>query len=171
MALVLVIIAFALAWLAIVALAHWMAAHLAISVLLVVLGVAGVAAFFRGLTHRAVVSTAELPPPKKRPELPAPAKPQPVLERPGRNDPWTADGPAWAEIVEREEREELLRQGPREARIIAQPCEGPGCGQALDGNPWVIEVGTDNETEEHSFCSRECLDGWHHHDLETRAVT
>jgi hypothetical protein len=92
--------------------------------------------------------------------LPLPAPPEPTALPQGRADPFTADGPAWAELIEKAEREELLRRGPREARVIAPRCEGPGCAEALDDNPWKVSAEAGGRSEEHSFCSRECAEEW-----------
>jgi hypothetical protein len=117
-------------------------------------------ALLRGATHHAVVAWS---PPRRTTwdeMLPLPAAPRPAALPAARKDPFTADGIGWAELIEQAEREELLRQGPREARVIAPGCEGPGCPEHLDGNPWQIRADTDGHVEEHSFCSRECAESW-----------
>jgi hypothetical protein len=100
--------------------------------------------------------------------LPLPAPRAPLALPAGRVDPFTADGPAWAELIEQAEREELLRQGPREARVIAPRCEGPGCAAELDDNPWKIRAEGGARSEEHSFCSRECATEWQRQDSEAQ---
>lgn len=134
--------------------------------------IAAVIAFLRGLNHHTVLQLTPLPPPPPRPQLPPPASPQPIqVSKKTRPDPWTADGPTWAEIVEQAERDELLQQGPREARIVRfGGCEGPRCHEALDDRPWVIEVeGDDGQVENHSFCSGECAQDWQDKDSAERA--
>lgn len=131
----------------------------------VILGIAF--ALVKGATRHAVMVWS---PPRRmsRDEmLPLPA-PRPVAALPpaGRVDPFTADGQTWAELVERAQREELLRQGPREARVIAPRCEGPGCAGELDDNPWKIRAEDGTRSEEHSFCSRECAEAWQEQDSE-----
>ncbi len=164
-----VAIAVVLAALAVIAIVHWIAAHLLIVVLLAVSGVAVVTALVRGLGRRTVVSAGALPPAPKRPELPAPAAPQPVPETAPRRDPFTSDGPAWADLIERAEREELLKSGPRERRALR--CEGPVCSESLDGQPWELAVEDCGTEERHLFCSRECAEDWQQQDLRKRATT
>lgn len=123
-------------------------------------------ALVKGATRHAVVNWS---PPRRlsRDEmLPLPAPRAPAALPAGRVDPFTADGPAWAELIEQAEREELLRQGPREARVIGPRCEGPGCREELDDNPWKIRAEGGARSEEHSFCSRECAEAWKEQDSE-----
>lgn len=131
-----------------------------------------VIAFLRGLSHHTLLSVAEIEPPKPRLQLPAPAEVQPPPVREVRKiDPWTtADGVTWQTIIEQAEREELLRSGPREARLVRfGGCEGPACREALDDRPWTLEVEGDSGKETHSFCSRECAEQWQDHDYQERA--
>src|SRR5579859_2581676 len=124
-------------------LTHQAATHMTFVIIAACIGVPLVilviAAFLRGMTHHTLISVTAIEPPKPLPQLPAPAEIQPVPARVVRRlDPFTADGETWTEIVERAEREELLRSGPREARIVRfGGCEGPGCREALDDRPWT----------------------------------
>lgn len=167
-----VVILVVLGWLALNALGHLIAAHLVISLVIICTGVpaavAIVVALIRGLNHH--VSLVYSGPRQLTRGMPAPAEIQavPVAGRPA--DPFSADTPAaWEALIDEADREELTRQGRREARVVSRPCEGPGCGTALDDNPWEIEVDTeDGDPETHKFCSRECVDAWKRQDAGTR---
>lgn len=163
----LIIIAVALAGLAALG-AHAAGSRLPLILLgalagLIVLAAVGLA-LLRGATRHAVIVWA--PPERVARDrmLPSPAPPSQAAIPPVRQDPFTSDGAAWAELIEQAEREELLRQGPREARVIAPRCEGPDCAEPLDGNPWKVRAETGDDHEEHSFCSRECAEEWQRQD-------
>jgi hypothetical protein len=171
----LIIAAVVAAILLVVLIAHVVAAHLLIALVgagafLVVL-IFVVLSFVRGLSHHTVISTYQIEPPKKRPELPPPAKPQVLTGVPVQvRDPFSVGEPGtWHDLIEAADRDELLRQGPREGRQPARACEGPDCNELLDDNPWTIEADRGQGKEEHAFCSRECLDGWHRADSAEHA--
>lgn len=165
LAVIIAVIAVVAAYLAAHALGAVLAAHLAavITVIaLVLIAAAGIAAgLIRGARRHTVVAWAPRALPAPRRELPAPAAPvalAPAALTP--QDPFTADGPAWADLIEQAEREELQKQGPREARVTAAACKGPGCGAELDDNPWTAEFTVDGSKEAGEFCSRECAESW-----------
>jgi hypothetical protein len=167
-----VIIGAVLVYLLAVSVTHLIAAHLVLSLVIICLGVpaliAAMLAIIRGLSHHTPLIYSG---PRELPRsMPAPAGIQ-AAPPPGKPaDPFSADAPgAWEEMIDEADREELRRPGPREARVVSRPCEGPACGAALDGNPWEIEVDSgDGETERHAFCSRECTDAWKRQDTGSR---
>jgi hypothetical protein len=170
------VVAFAVVVVIIRAFLHMVMTHMLVSAVTGGIGVPllifVVVAFIRGLGHHTKIIMTAIEPPKPRPQLPAPAEVQPVPVREVKKlDPWTADGETWEAIVDRAERDELLRSGPREARIVRfGGCEGPACHEALDDRPWTIEVeGDDGQAGTHSFCSRECAERWQDHDYQKRA--
>jgi hypothetical protein len=124
-------------------------------------------AFIRGLGRHTNLVIREIEPPRARPQLPAPATPR-VTQAPPvqRTDPFSADGKTWAQLVEEEERAELLRRGPREARPV-HICKGISCYEILSDHPWAIDVEReDGQEETYLFCSRQCLEEWHQADVE-----
>jgi hypothetical protein len=128
-----------------------------------------VVALLRGAARHTVVAWSPSRVVTRDEMLPLPAAPAPAALPPARHDPFTADGPAWAELIEQAEREELLRQGPREARVIAPSCEGPGCAALLDKNPWRVRAEAGGVAEVHSFCSGECAEEWQARDSAARS--
>lgn len=124
-------------------------------------------AILRGTMRHVIVSVPEKKPP---PQLPSPA-PRREIEAgaPRVIDPFSADAPAWEQLAEAADREELLRPGRREARRRLL-CEGPGCGDQVEGEPWVVELEEDGKRSEHSFCSRECASLWQRQDEEARGA-
>ena len=103
--------------------------------------------------------------------LPLPAAPQAAgPPTSGAREPFSSSSaPAWDALIEQAERDELMRAAPREARVVRPRCEGPGCRERLDGNPWVIQVQDRGHEEDHSFCSRECAEDWQDQDAEERS--
>lgn len=160
---VLLVVVFAVAR----ALVHVIEAHAAMYAGIALFGLPALAgAFFalvKGTMRHVIVSVPVRPP---RPRLPAPAprlELEAAPERPA--DPFSADAPAWAQLAEEAEREELARRGPREARPL-RACEGPGCSHVLDDAPWTVDVEADGHAEYHSFCSGECAALWQERDQE-----
>lgn len=149
------------------ALAHVIEAHAALATGIALIGIPALAgalfAIVRGTMRHVILSVPAHPP---KPRLPAPAPRREIEAAPERPaDPFSADAPAWAQLAEEAEREELARRGPREARPRLA-CEGPGCSHVLDDMPWTVEVEADGHAEEHSFCSGECAGLWQERDEE-----
>jgi hypothetical protein len=160
---VLLIVVFAVAR----ALAHVIEAHAALAAGIALIGIPALAgalfAIFRGTMRHVILSVPAHPP---KPRLPAPAPRREIEAAPERPaDPFSADAPAWAQLAEDAEREELARRGPREARPLLT-CEGPGCSHVLDDEPWIVDVEGDGRAERHSFCSGECAELWQARDQE-----
>lgn len=114
-------------------------------------------AVLRGAMRHTMLSVPGRP---ARPQLPSPAEPRAIEAAQASVSPFTSDSRTWALAAEAAEREDLYRRGPREGRPVTLLCEGPGCGSALDDEPWTVEREEDGEREEHSFCSGECAQAW-----------
>lgn len=120
-------------------------------------------ALIRGMHHSTVIRWQHRE--QEHRELPPAAEFRPLPPAvTGRIDPFTADDTRpWELAVEEADRAELSRQGPREARPVQDPCEGPGCGNALDEYAWEAELeplAEGGEPETHRFCSKECTEAW-----------
>ena len=146
------------------AMIHVIEAHATLAAGIALLGIPALAgasfAVIRGTMRHVILSAPAKP---SRPQLPAPAPRREIEAAPGRPaDPFSAGAPAWAQLAEDADREELLRPGPREARPAK--CEGPGCASALGDAPWTVDAEADGEAELHSFCSGECARLWQESD-------
>lgn len=169
--LVIIIVAFVAAYLALRALMHAASAHLGLLIgagaLVAAAIIAITLALIRGATHHTKIYYQPGARPAPR-ELPSPAEPAAIGPPKTASDPFSSGGAKWAELVAAAEREEALRKGSALPLAEFPLCEGPDCEEPLIEEPWILRVSAGKDAWEHRFCSEECMDEWQHQDEAAR---
>lgn len=159
------------AYLVIRTVAHAASAHLALLIgagfLVVAVIIAVTIALVWGATHHTMMSYPSYEKPRRK--LPEPAEPRVIAAAPARPEPFSSDSRTWAELVEQAERAEARQRAIIEGTLVPEKCEGPGCAEELDDDPWVVMVEEDGAREEHRFCSAECSEAWEEADKARHA--